>query len=114
MMLAAETADAVNSLAHAGWFLQNAWLIPVIPAVSFFVIILFGKKLPMKGSEVGIASLFASFVLACGVVVQWIQRVDDTRGAEHGAFRAMFSVGRSVAVQCARPGGVDRAGRGDH
>ncbi|MCU1346659.1 MAG: nuoL, partial [Acidimicrobiia bacterium] len=105
MMLAAETAHAVNSVAHAGWFLQNAWLIPVIPAVSFFIIILFGKKLPMKGSEVGMAALFASFVLACGTAVQWIHRVDDTRGAEHGAFRALFSVGRSVATRAAQTGG---------
>ena len=26
------------------WFLDNAWLIPVIPTVSFFLIILFGKR----------------------------------------------------------------------
>ena len=46
-----------------GWFLENAWLIPVIPGVAFFVIILFGKRLPMKGSEVGIASMAAALVL---------------------------------------------------
>ena len=38
-----------------GWFLENAWLIPVIPGIAFVVIILFGKRLPMKGSEVGVA-----------------------------------------------------------
>ena len=33
----------------AGWFLENAWLIPVIPGIAFAVIILFGKRLPMAG-----------------------------------------------------------------
>ena len=31
--------------------LEQAWIIPVIPAVSFFLILLFGKRLPRKGSE---------------------------------------------------------------
>ena len=45
---------------ETGWFLDHAWLIPIIPAVAFVLIILFGKKLPMKGSEIGIASMAAS------------------------------------------------------
>jgi len=105
MMLATETAEALGGVSNAGWFLQNAWLIAVIPAVAFWIIILFGKKLPMKGAEVGITAMFASFVLACGTVVQWVQRVDDTRGAEHGAFRALFSVGRSAVGRAAENGG---------
>ncbi|MEY4797536.1 MAG: NADH-quinone oxidoreductase subunit [Actinomycetota bacterium] len=39
-----------------GWFLENAWLIPVIPAIAFALIILIGKRLPMKGSELGVQS----------------------------------------------------------
>ena len=49
---------AHEAAASAGWFLEHAFLIPVIPAVAFAVIILFGKQLPMKGSEVGIVSFF--------------------------------------------------------
>jgi NADH-quinone oxidoreductase subunit L len=59
------------------WFLDNAWLIPLIPGVAFFVIILLGKRLPMKGAEVGLASMAASLVLAVGTAVQWIQRTND-------------------------------------
>ena len=44
----------VLTLQLPGWFLEHAWLIPVIPGLAFWVIILFGKKLPMKGSEVGL------------------------------------------------------------
>ena len=54
----------------AGWFLEHAWLIPLIPGIAFAVIILFGKRLPMKGAEVGIASMVASLVIAVGVTVQ--------------------------------------------
>ena len=56
------------------FFLDHAWLIPLIPAVSFGVILLFGKRFPRSGSEVGIVAVGASFVLACGAV-QWIQHV---------------------------------------
>ena len=59
------------------WFLNNAWLIPLIPGVAFFVIIFFGKRLPMHGSEVALASMAASLVLAVGTAVQWIQRTND-------------------------------------
>src|SRR5919204_6081185 len=71
--------------------LSNAWLIPLIPAVGFVAILFVGKHLPRKGAEVAIATVGASFVLACIVLVQWIQRVDDHAG--HGALRGF---GRAV------------------
>ena len=67
------------------WFLEHAWLIPVIPSVGYFVILLFGKRMPLKGSEIGVGTLGASFLLACGAVYQWIQRVDDYAGSSGGA-----------------------------
>ncbi|HET6835161.1 MAG TPA: NADH-quinone oxidoreductase subunit L [Acidimicrobiales bacterium] len=60
--------------------LRNAWIIPVIPALSFFLILLFGKRLPRKGSELGLAAVGAAFVLALVTQVQWFQHVND---AEH-------------------------------
>jgi NADH-quinone oxidoreductase subunit L len=60
--------------------LRNAWIIPVIPALSFFLILLFGKRLPRKGSGLGIAAVGAAFVLALVTQVQWFQHVND---AEH-------------------------------
>jgi NADH-quinone oxidoreductase subunit L len=75
-MFAAETA---------GWFLNNAWLIPIIPSVAFFLIIGFGKsQIPVGNTTLGkvlgggafiaLASMFASFVIAAGTAYQWIQR----------------------------------------
>jgi NADH-quinone oxidoreductase subunit L len=58
--------------------LEQAWIIPVIPAVSFFLILLVGKRLPRKGSELGVAAVGAAFVLAIVTQVQWFQHVNDT------------------------------------
>ncbi|HYZ98939.1 MAG TPA: hypothetical protein VE575_09335, partial [Acidimicrobiales bacterium] len=64
--------------------LEQAWIIPVIPFASFVGILLFGKRLPRKGSELGIAAVGASFVLAVIANVQWFQHVDDAGHAgEH-------------------------------
>jgi NADH-quinone oxidoreductase subunit L len=56
------------------WFLTNAWLIPLLPALSFVVILLFGKRMPKKGSEVGVAAVLISFGLAILTAVAWIRR----------------------------------------
>ncbi len=68
-----------------GWFLENAWLIPLIPGVAFALILFFGKRLPMKGAELGIASMAAATALAAGAAFQWVERVDS---AGEGAFVA--------------------------
>jgi len=77
------------------FFLDHAWLVPLIPAVSFVIILFFGKRMPRGGAEVGIAAVGASFVLACGTLVQWINRVRDADNA-HGLGAAIGAIGRSV------------------
>src|SRR5688572_12588928 len=75
------------------WFLDHAWLIPAVPAVSFVVILLFGPRLPRKGSEVGILAVLTSFALSIGVLVQWIDRVTSAgEGGEH-ALRSLLGSG---------------------
>jgi len=54
--------------------LRNAWLIPLIPAISFFVILFFGKREPGKGASIGIGALSISFVLSVIAAAQWIGR----------------------------------------
>ena len=74
--------------AESGWFLEHAFLIPIVPAVAFALIIFFGKRMPMKGSEIGVASMATSLVLAAGTAYQWIQRVDffsEGSGEHEGA-----------------------------
>jgi len=70
--------------------LRNAWLIPLIPAISFFVILSFGKRLPKKGCEVGIGALGLAFVLSLIAAAQWIGE-EAPREAVH-AHRTWFSI----------------------
>ncbi len=84
-MLAVEETHAALELS-SGWFLENAWLIALIPAIGFALIIGFGKKLPFKGAEVGLASMVSSLVIATGAGIQWIQRTDS---AAHGGEEAL-------------------------
>ena len=83
-MLFAAEETAEHAVEAAGWFLENSWLIPLIPGIAFFVILLFGKRLPKGGSEVGIASMTASLVIAAGAAFQWIDRVDSSHGEHVG------------------------------
>src|SRR5829696_6740541 len=85
------------------WFVENAWLVPVIPAVGFAVILLFGKRFPMRGAEVGIVSMGASLVFALGTAYQWIQRVGDAEHAEQG-LGLVRAVGRSLVIPLAQAG----------
>ena len=82
-MFAAATEAATEVVLSSGWFLEHAWVIPIIPALSFFLIIFFGKRMPKKGSEFGVASMLGALVFAGGAAYQWIQRVN---GAPEGAF----------------------------
>jgi len=90
-MLAAEAAEL-----STGWFLENAWLIALIPGIGFAVIILFGKRLPMKGSEIGLLSMFASLVLATGAAIQWIQRTNSASEGGEEAAGIISSIARSL------------------
>ena len=72
----AEASTVAHKALSSGWFLEHAFIIPIIPAVAFALIIFFGKKLPMKGSELGILSMLASLVFAVGAALQWINRVN--------------------------------------
>jgi NADH-quinone oxidoreductase subunit L len=63
--------------------LDHAWLIPLIPAVSFFVILFFGPRLPRKGAEVGIGALTASFVIALGGALEWIGKDVPREAVRH-------------------------------
>ncbi len=75
MLVRASEAAAEVSFS-SGWFLENAWVIPVIPALAFALIIFFGKRMPRKGSEFGIASMVAALVFSAMAAWQWIDRVN--------------------------------------
>ncbi len=94
-MLAVEDTHAALEMS-SGWFLENAWLIALIPAIGFALIIGFGKKMPMKGSEIGLASMAASLVIATGAGIQWMQRTDSASHGDAEAIGGAFSGVRGV------------------
>ncbi|PIE31444.1 MAG: hypothetical protein CSA55_05670 [Ilumatobacter coccineus] len=77
MVVLAEAAG----VSSAGWFIDHAWLIPVFPTLAFFLILLFGRRLPRGGSEIGLVSMIASLVVAIGMTAQWISH----SGSGHGS-----------------------------
>ncbi|HEX6570340.1 MAG TPA: NADH-quinone oxidoreductase subunit L [Acidimicrobiales bacterium] len=102
--------------------LENAWIIPLIPAASFFLILLFGQHLPRKGSELGIAAVGVAFALALVTNVQWFDHVNDAEheseahaeevvdegstGDEHGL---ALTTGESAAVDAPTPAASEEA-----
>src|SRR5690242_5010220 len=52
---------------------------PAIMAASFVLILAFGKRLPKKGSEIGIAAVGLCFVFALAAGGSWISRVNDAQ-----------------------------------
>src|SRR3954452_12993518 len=77
------------------FFLDHAWLVPLIPALSFVVILLLGKRFPRHGAEVGIVAVGASFLLSIGAMVQWINRVQNADDS-HGAASIIGALGRGI------------------
>ena len=64
------------------WIFSNAWLFPAIPATAFLLILFFGKRLPYKGAEIGIASILSIFVLACLAAGTWIAQITEETSNE--------------------------------
>src|SRR5256714_6405924 len=77
---------------------EKAWLIPLLPALSFFVILFFGKKLPKGGAESGIFAVGTSFLLAVIVGAQWIKdaKVVDQHLVWWTNGKAQITVGQHV------------------
>ena len=76
------------------FFLDQAWLVPLVPAVSFVIILLFGRRLPRKGSEVGIAAVGFSFLWSCAALAQWVNHIEDVDSK--GAVGILGALGKSV------------------
>src|SRR4051812_944470 len=62
--------------------LTHVWIIYALPALTFVLILLFGKKLPRHGDFLGIGAVGISFVLSCVAVVQWLQQPSLGEGEE--------------------------------
>ncbi len=74
---------------HAGWFLENVWIIPTIMVGSFAAILFLGKRFPERiTSGIGILAVGVCLVLSIGTGVQWIDRTNhppEVEGVEQEA-----------------------------
>jgi len=82
--------------------LSYAWLIPVLPYLAFFVIVFFGKKMPGKGAEVGIAAIAGSFLLSVLVFFTTIGRIasqgEHFQGYEKSLTWLKFGQGKTLEL----------------
>ena len=61
-----------------------AWLIPVLSFAAVPLIILFGKRLPGKGSPLAILAILAGFAIFWVVFAGFLSASPDTEGCEIG------------------------------
>ncbi|BAN03871.1 NADH-quinone oxidoreductase subunit 5 family protein [Ilumatobacter coccineus] len=96
--LRVEESEQLQGALHlsSGWFLENLWLVALIPAIGFALIMGFGKKMPLKGSEFGLASMVGSLVVATGAAIQWMNRVDSASDHGEHSLGLVQTFGRSV------------------
>ena len=66
MVAATEAAQSAAGIAG------SAWLIPVLPFVSFLLIVFLGKRAPLRGASIGIAAVGISFVMSLLTFFQFV------------------------------------------
>lgn len=66
--------------------IEMAWLIPAFPIISCILIITIGKKMPKKGSEIGILAMLASLGLSLLVFFQTISILGGPEGGEYQGY----------------------------
>ena len=89
LLLATEAVPEVSFTTDANWFLENVWLIPALPALSFLGILFFGKRMPKGGAELGIAAVGAAFLLAVFANVAWLDHRDNFDGEAQSALHGV-------------------------
>jgi NADH-quinone oxidoreductase subunit L len=69
--LAQEEPVHAAAEAASNFFVDNAWIIPILPLAAFVLILFFGKRMPRKGPEIGIAAMLVGLVWSIGVLAAY-------------------------------------------
>ena len=46
LIFAVDAVPEVSFTREGNWFLKNVWIVPALPALSFLLILFFGKRMP--------------------------------------------------------------------
>ena len=87
-LLAAAADHGAETGVATGGPLEVAWIIPVIAILSAALIWAFGKRLPLKGAEIGVAAMIAVLVGGLVVFFDTIGRINADEGW-HGFERSV-------------------------
>ncbi len=93
------------------WFLTHTWMLPALMALSFLLILAFGKLLPKQGAEIGITAVAIAFIFALATVGSWWNRVHTE--LDTGGHAAAETVGAADAAHAEGGGAPDPAAFSD-
>ncbi|MCB1283066.1 MAG: hypothetical protein KDB20_01865, partial [Microthrixaceae bacterium] len=66
--------------------LHHVWILPALMALSFVLILFFGKRTPGQGHWIGIASIGACLIMSLVIGAQWMQRANEPAHTQAEAF----------------------------
>ena len=96
LLLAAETGGEQGELVTAGTIGNVIWLVPLLPVLSFFVILFFGKRMKNKGHAVGIAAVGIGLLLS---LIGFFELAGGKAGIEKAWTWFEFAGGGSLKVE---------------
>ena len=81
------------------WFLTHTWILPALMALSFVLILLFGKRLPRKGSEIGVVAVAICFALSLVTAGSWWNHINSDHSESEHAAGETLGTGSAVAAE---------------
>ena len=78
IVFAASEEVSEAAVQASGWFLNNIWLMPLIPAASFLGILFWGKKMRCRGSDPGLVATGATLIFSIAAGIQWLTSVGES------------------------------------
>ncbi|MBT8239678.1 MAG: hypothetical protein KJN63_00450, partial [Acidimicrobiia bacterium] len=92
------------------WF-GRVWLVPALPALSFLIILLFGKRFKTQVHWVGLAAVGLGLIISTITAFTWITQYEDEQ-AGHGSESGFVEEGILATVDAADDDGESAEGAG--
>lgn len=96
--LFAVSAEIADPVVKTNLLYEWVGLVPGTMALSFLLILFFGKKLPYKGAEIGITAISLSFLFAVAMAFTWIIDTQSVLNGDKGETAAAVVVDDPVGV----------------